>query len=77
MAHKLFEIIKILENQDVYFSLSRQRNDSVMISCTLVGARIEIDVFEDTHIEYSVFLGNESVSGDESKLLELVRTFSN
>jgi hypothetical protein len=35
------------------------REDSIMITVTLVGERIEIDVFEDGHIEFSRFLGSE------------------
>jgi hypothetical protein len=43
-----------------------------MISATLVGARVEIDVFEDGHIEYSVFHGDESVISDIEELENII-----
>jgi hypothetical protein len=39
----------------------------------LVGERIEIDIFEDDHIEISRFRGDESVEGGLKLLLEIVK----
>jgi hypothetical protein len=44
-----------------------------MITVTLVGERIEIDVFEDGHVEYSRFRGDESVDDDVFMLEALLR----
>lgn len=44
-----------------------------MITVTVVGERIEIDVFEDGHIEYSRFRGNEDVEIDVPLLEALLR----
>lgn len=44
-----------------------------MVTVTLVGERIEIDVFEDGHIEYSRFRGNEDVEDGVSSLDLLLR----
>lgn len=69
---RLIEILRLLEKRKLHYSLSRQRDDSVMISVTMVGLRVEIDVFEDDHIEYSVFSGDESVLSDFADLKQLL-----
>ena len=45
-----------------------------MITVTVVGERLEIDVFEDGHVEFSRFMGNEGVESDETLLNGLIRT---
>jgi hypothetical protein len=50
--------------------LARNREDSILVTLTLVGERIEVDVFDDGHMEVSRFPGSEDVVGGE----ELVRT---
>ena len=42
-----------------------------MVCYTLVGARIELDFFDD-HIEYSIFTGDESVLEDQEKLFGMI-----
>ena len=44
-----------------------------MLTVTLVRERLEIDVFEDGHFEYSRFIGDESVEDDNDQLLALLR----
>jgi hypothetical protein len=39
---------------------------------TLVGERIEIDVFEDDHLEISRFRSDESVEGGEGLLTQIL-----
>ncbi len=46
-----------------------------MITVTVVGERLEIDVFDDGHIEYSRFKGDEDVFDDEEALMDLIRQF--
>jgi len=46
------------------------------ITATIVGERIEIDVFEDDHIEISRFRGDESVEGGRELLVEIVTSES-
>jgi hypothetical protein len=72
MSHELYRLIRKLEQNGAWFRLDRHRDDSVMITVTLVGERIEIDVFEDGHIEYSRFRGNEDVESDVRVLLALL-----
>ena len=38
------------------------------VNATLVGERLEIDVFEDDHVEISRFRGNEDVEGEMALL---------
>jgi hypothetical protein len=52
--------------------LARHRDDTVMVTVTLVGLRVEIDVFEDGHLEYSLFSGSESVESDLDKLKAMI-----
>ena len=59
MKYTLFDIMRKLEKHRIHFIIQRMREDSIMITVTLVGERIEIDVFEDGHIEFSRFLGSE------------------
>ena len=47
--------------------------DSVMITVTIVGERLEIDVFEDGHVEFSRFMGDEGVHSDVEQLETLIR----
>lgn len=47
-----------------------------MITVTVVGERIEIDVFADGRIEYSRFIGDEGVECDDGGLLRLLREHS-
>jgi hypothetical protein len=75
MSHPLFELLRKIEAHfnPAAFTLSRQRDDAVMITVTLVGERLEIDVFEDGHIEYSRFTGDESVLDDLELLDQLIK----
>ncbi|MBV8664306.1 MAG: hypothetical protein JO107_14535 [Hyphomicrobiales bacterium] len=64
MSHEIYRVIRLLEAAKVHYRLDRHRDDSITITATVVGERIEIDVFEDRHIEYSRFRGNEDVEDD-------------
>lgn len=71
--HTLFELLAELEAARLSFTLGRYRPDTVMIAVTLVGERVEIDVFEDGHVEVSRFVGNEEVVGGKDLALKLIR----
>ncbi|MBU9132528.1 hypothetical protein KTD17_05880 [Burkholderia multivorans] len=43
--------------------LANGRPDSILVSVTVVGQRVEIDVFDDGHMEVSRFEGNEDIEG--------------
>jgi hypothetical protein len=53
MSHPLYLLLQQLETANIPFVLSRNRHDTVLVTLTVVGERIEIDVFEDGHMEVS------------------------
>jgi hypothetical protein len=57
-----------LEANRLWFQIHRLRKESVTICVTAVGLRLEIDVFEDGHVEYSRFTGNKDVKSDPAQL---------
>ncbi|MFT4065196.1 hypothetical protein [Paraburkholderia sp.] len=63
MPHPLYDLLDKLDDAKIHYSLSRQRPGSVLVSVTVVGQRIEIDVFIDGHMEVSRFLGHENIEG--------------
>lgn len=44
-------------------TLANGRPDFILVSVTVVGQRVEIDVFDDGHMEVSRFVGNEDIEG--------------
>lgn len=72
MSHTLYRVLRTLDVQKLYYRVDRHRPDSVMITVTVVGERLEIDVFEDGHVEFSRFRGNEAVEGGENELMGLL-----
>ena len=73
MSHPLYQILRLLEDEGLWFRVDRHRDDTVMITVTVVGERLEIDVFEDGHVEFSRFKGDEGVESDEKTLNDLIR----
>jgi hypothetical protein len=43
------------------FFIERTRPDSIRLSVTMVGERVEIDIFEDNDLEISRFRGGEEL----------------
>ena len=74
MSHPLFELLAALERGRLHFTLQRHRPDTILVTFALVGERVEIDVFEDGHMEVSRFKGNESIVGGRDLVYELIRT---
>lgn len=76
MSHEIYRMIQLLEEAKIHFRLGRRRDDGIMITATMVGERVEIDVFEDGHVEYSRFRGDEAVQEDIPALEALVRQYA-
>jgi hypothetical protein len=72
MSHTLYDLVAALERANVHFTLHRYRPDTILVALTLVGERIEADVFEDGHMEVSRFKGDESIVGDAKLVYELI-----
>ncbi|MGO8149670.1 hypothetical protein AB9F36_07620 [Rhizobium leguminosarum] len=68
---KVFEVLKRLDDAKVQYFIGRYRPDTIDITATVVGERVEISVFDDDHVEVSRFFGNEDVL-DEDVLDEIL-----
>jgi len=47
----------------IHYFLERDWPDSITMTVSFVGERVEIDLFDDDHVEISRFRGDESVEG--------------
>lgn len=72
MSHALYELLNELESARTHFTLGRHRPDTVLVTLTLVGERVEIDVFEDGHMEVSRFRGGEDIVGSSELVWRLI-----
>jgi hypothetical protein len=72
MSHPLYDLLLRLEDAKIAITISRNRSDSLLVTLALVGERIEIDVFEDGHMEVSSFTGSEGIVGGAEVLEKLI-----
>jgi hypothetical protein len=72
MNHPLFKLLAQLESSRIHFTLSRHRSDSVLVTITLVGERVEVDVFDDGRMEVSRFHGTEDIVGGSELIDQLI-----
>ena len=70
--HPLYALLRTLEEAKIHFSLSRHREDTVLVTIALVGERVEVDVFDDGHMEVSRFPGSEAVVGGAELVREII-----
>ena len=75
MPSAVFKTMKLLEEARLHFFIERTRPDSIRLSVTMVGQRVEIDIFEDDHVEISRFFGDERVEGGIELLVQLLKSF--
>jgi hypothetical protein len=68
-----FNLLEKLDGAKIHYTLSRNRPDTVLVSVTVVGMRIEIDVFRDGHSEVCVFTGSEGGVDVVGLLDEIIR----
>ena len=54
MTHPIFDLLTKLDSAHVAYALSRHRPDTILVSVTVVGQRIEIDVFDDGHGSFPI-----------------------
>lgn len=76
MTHPLYELLSHLDERRLFYTLGRHRPDTILISITVPGDRIEIDVFDDGHMEMSRFSGDESVIDDRQMILKAIEGVS-
>ena len=72
MSHPLYQLLNRLAASNIHFTLARHRDDTVLVTMTLVGERVEVDVFEDGHMEVSRFPGSENIVGGAELLEKLI-----
>jgi hypothetical protein len=73
MPSAVFKVCRMLDAAHLHYFLERDRPDSITITVSFVGERVEVDVFEDDHVEISRFRGDESIEGEMDLLRELVK----
>jgi hypothetical protein len=73
MASAVFDVAQMLDAARLHYFLERTRPDTIRFSIALVGERVEIDVFDDNHIEIARFRGDESIEGGMELLRELIK----
>lgn len=64
----LLKFLDFLRSKKIHFRLDQYRSNTITVTFTLVGCRVEVDFFED-HIEFSYFTGDEGVH-DDWKLMQ-------
>ena len=72
MSHPLYELMRSLEDASIHFTIARHREDTVLVTLTLVGERVEIDVFDDGRMDVSRFPGSEDIVGHEELVKRLI-----
>ena len=65
MAAAIYRLLKQLDEAKIHYHLGRNRPETIDLTVTLVGKRLEISVFDDDHIEVSEFLGTEDAKDDK------------
>ena len=73
MASAVFKTMRMLEEARLHFFIERTRPDAIRLSVTMVGERVEIDIFEDNHLEISRFFGDEHVEGGMELLEKILK----
>lgn len=64
----ILKFLEFLRERKIHFRLDQYRTNTLTVTFTLVGCRVEVDFFED-HIEFSYFKGDEGVH-DDWKIME-------
>ena len=72
MSHPLYQLLRRLEVVKIHYTLARHREETVLVTLTMVGERVEVDVFEDGHMEVSRFSGSENIAGGAELVERLI-----
>ena len=68
----IFKVLRILDASKVKFRLAHDRPDTIRVDATLYGLRLEIECFDDDHVEVSTFRGTEDIDGEYDYLLKIL-----
>lgn len=69
----LFALLRKLDAAKIHYTLGRYREETILVTMTLVGERVEVDVFDDGHMEVSRFKGSEAVLGGEQLVARIIQ----
>jgi hypothetical protein len=64
---RMLDFLDMLRDKGIHFWIEQQGPDGLMVTFTVVGARVEA-VFTVDEMQYSIFTGNEDVEVDRVKL---------
>lgn len=73
MNDPLYELLSQIEQDRIHSTLGRYRTDTVHVTLTQAGECVEIDVFDDGHMEVSRFKGSEDVLGGQELVPQILR----
>jgi hypothetical protein len=74
-THPLYRILAQLEAAKIHFTLTRVRDETVMIEAHVPGRHYEIEVFADGEIEVEVYKSDGQIGGQDF-VDELLRDYS-
>jgi hypothetical protein len=70
--YTIFDVLRVLEEAKISFRLARDRPDTIRVDATITGLRLEIECFDDNHVEVSTFRGTEDIDGEFDYLLKML-----
>ncbi|MCJ2122804.1 hypothetical protein [Methylobacterium sp. J-077] len=70
--HTIFDVLKTLEKANIAFRLAMDRPHTIRVDATLYGVRLEIECFDDNHVEVSTFRGIEDIDREYDYLLKIL-----
>jgi hypothetical protein len=73
--HPLYRILAQLEAAQIHFTLTRVREETVMIEANVPDRHYEIEVFANGEIEVEVYKSDSQIGGQEL-IDELLRDYS-
>ena len=76
MVHAIYSILNKLDEARLSYTLGRHRADTILVCVTFVGLRVEVDVFDDGHMEVCCFRGDEGIEGDVELIYRLIEESS-
>ena len=68
---RMLDFLAMLNEKGIHFQIEQQSPEGLMVTLTLVGARVEVEFFVD-EMHYCVFSGSESVDTDEGALMRVI-----
>jgi len=62
---KLLDFLSQLESKKIYYTLTKIREEAIMVQVTVPGQRWEIEFFSDGEIEVEIFSKSSGVQGED------------